>query len=83
VAIREIYAAFLRWSAIMDVPRPASRTPIEHTRHLLAHRPMPGMEADVIDLTETYVNARYGALPATAGDSERMREAWARLRRNG
>ncbi|MER3436485.1 MAG: hypothetical protein C4346_02025, partial [Chloroflexota bacterium] len=83
VAIREIYRAFLRWSVIMNVPRPASRTPSEHAHHLLAHQPVPGIEADVIDLTKTYAKVRYGAVPATAADSERVREAWIRVRRNG
>jgi len=83
VAVREIYAAFLRWCAAMNLARPASRTPSEHAAFLLAHLPKTGIDADVMILTETYTGVRYGDTPATAAESARAREAWARIRRIG
>ncbi len=83
VAVREIYAAFLRWCAAMDLARPASRTPSEHAAYLLAHLPKTGIDADIMILTETYAGVRYGDTPATAADSARARAAWARIRRIG
>lgn len=83
VAVREIYAAFLRWCAARDHARPASWTPSEHSAYLLAHLPKTGFESDIVMLTETYNGVRYGDTPATAADSARAREAWAHIRRIG
>jgi len=80
VAIREAYAAFLRWSQSLGVPRPPGRTPSEHADRLAERLQREDARSALDALTAGYNRARYGAAPASAKDANQVLAAWARLR---
>jgi hypothetical protein len=83
VAIREIYARYLRWSRDRGVPRRAETTPSEHERAVVGRIRGVGAQADLARMTAGYNRARYGAEPATAAEAATVRDAWRRLNADG
>jgi hypothetical protein len=79
VAIRDVYARYLRWSRDRGLPRRAETTPLEHGRALAGQIGDAGANADLGRLTGGYSLARYGADPATAEEAAAVRDAWRRL----
>lgn len=71
VAIRELYARFLRRGADAHLPRAADQTPDEYAPHVAGPPP-----AAVAALTGRYDRARYGDGPATAADADAASTAW-------
>lgn len=59
--------------------RPPAATPLEHAESLAEQR-FP-QAAEVMDVTEGYVLARYGGAPPTAAELLRLRQAVTRVRR--
>jgi hypothetical protein len=78
VTIRRIYANLLRLAAEAGYPRAEAQTPHEYLETL--HEALPGSEADVATITEAYVNARYGQVPDTREELQRIRDCWERVR---
>lgn len=83
VAIREVYARYLRWSRERGVPRRAETTPSEHERAVARRVQGEGARADLARVTSGYNAARYGGKPATEEDATMVREAWRRLSAGG
>jgi hypothetical protein len=83
VAIREVYARYLRWSHDHGVARTPGTTPSEHERELARRLTGAGARADLARLTAGYNLARYGEAPATAEQAAVVRDAWLRLRAGG
>jgi hypothetical protein len=81
VAIRDTYRQFLRWSRDQHLPRDASATPLEHAASMTPHLTNTATVADVTELTDRYLTARYSSQPATPSDAAAARSAWNRVRR--
>ena len=77
--IRYFYRSTLQRAANGGLPRRASQTPYEY-RAALTQR-LPEAEPDIAELTETFVRAEYSPRPVDAGDAQRARRPWDRLRR--
>src|SRR5215216_4144919 len=60
VAIRDVYARYLRWSRDRGLPRRAETTPLEHERALAGQIGGAGAKTDLGRLTGGYNLARYG-----------------------
>lgn len=76
-AIREIYRAFLRWSASRGYQRKKDETPYELQTRLDAA--MPTLEAEVAVVTDAYTVTRYGDVLLDAAEVQRVQQAWAAL----
>jgi hypothetical protein len=81
ISIRRIYTNLLRLAADAGYPRATSETPYEYLDTL--RRALPENEADAHTITEAYVNARYGQVPDTRAELERIRACWQRIRSEG
>jgi len=81
ISIRRIYTNLLRLAADAGYPRATSQTPYEYLGTL--RRALPDNEADVRLITEAYVNARYGQVPDTREELDRIRACWQRIRSEG
>ncbi|MBN1660762.1 MAG: DUF4129 domain-containing protein [Anaerolineae bacterium] len=81
ISIRRIYTNLLRLAADAGYPRATSQTPYEYLNTL--RRALPDNEADAQTITEAYVNARYGQVPDTREELERIRACWQRIRAEG
>ena len=77
-SIRRIYAAVSALAAERGYPRPAARTPYEHLGVL--RQAFPDHEAQVLMITEAYVNVHYGEVPETPEALAEIRAAWQELR---
>jgi hypothetical protein len=80
-SVRAIYASLLALLAAADHPRQPEQTPYEFQP--LAEEALPTREADIADITEAYVRARYGELEASPEELARLQEAWRRVRTDG
>ena len=76
--IREMYASLLDLAAERGFPRPADDTPYEYLDTLRSA--LPGHSAEVSLLTQAYVRARYGELPADNAEWRAVHDAWLRIR---
>lgn len=76
--IRRIYARLLALAAEFGYARPPSRTP--HEFLVALKRVFPGMEEDLVTITEAYVRVRYGTRPETPRQVQQVERAWLRLR---
>lgn len=75
--IRRIYAMLLGLSARLDNPRPASRTPLEFLPQIEAM--FPALSRELTTITEAYLLVRYGEVPESGPDLERVESAWKRV----
>jgi hypothetical protein len=78
ISIRRIYANLVRLATEAGYPRAATQTPYEYLRIL--RRALPGSEADVVVITEAYVNAHYGKVPDSREGLQEIRDCWGRVR---
>jgi hypothetical protein len=72
--IRRIYAMLLDMSARLDRPRPAARTPLEFLPEL--EGVFPALAVELRTITEAYLLVRYGELPETPEDLDKVENAW-------
>ncbi len=78
VSIRRIYANLVRLATEAGYPRTQAETPYEYLPTVC--RALPGSEEDVLVITEAYVNARYGLVPDTTEELQRIWDCWERVR---
>ena len=76
-SIREIYRAFLRWSAARGIARKRAETPYEFRARLDKRLPLAEPELSVV--TEAYTATRYGRVVPNESDVAHVREAWTHL----
>lgn len=76
--VREIYRAFLGWSAQRGVQRRTDQTPYEFLADLAGG--MPEARDDAGAITEAYVPVRYASGPVADTMVEAAQAAWARLK---
>ncbi|MGW8249968.1 MAG: DUF4129 domain-containing protein [Anaerolineales bacterium] len=79
--IRRIYAMLLRLNARLDNPRPASRTPLEYLPQMV--RLFPSLSGDLSTITEAYLLVRYGEMPESTEELDRVEGAWKRISNAG
>ncbi|MBN1266919.1 MAG: DUF4129 domain-containing protein [Anaerolineales bacterium] len=77
-SIRRIYAQLLRFSVRFNVERVKSETPFEFQRRLL--RVAPHLAEDVREITNAYVEVRYGEFPEDPEAIRAVRTAWDNVR---
>jgi hypothetical protein len=77
--LRSLYRRMRQGGARRGVPAGQAQTPYEFGEALA--RTLPAAEQDVKGLTEVYVTAEYGPVPARTADVRRAREHWRRLHR--
>ncbi len=77
--VAHYYRAILRTASEAGHPLRPGQTPSEYQSALGTQR--PELAADLADLTESYVRARYAPVPITSADARRARGLWERLRR--
>ena len=73
--IRRIYARLMKLSARLGTSRPVARTPLEFLPDLQTLFPELPIELDAI--TQAYLRVRYGELPETIEEVQRVEHAWA------
>lgn len=76
--VREIYRAFLQWTAQRGLARRSQQTPSEYLTEIT--RRLGGQGVEVAVITRVYMPARYGAGPVSEAEMEEAQSAWARLR---
>jgi hypothetical protein len=79
--IRRIYAQLMEMSERLGDPRPVAQTPLEFLPSL--EHTFPGREIDLEDITRAYLRVRYGELPETHQEVDRVEESWERVRVQG
>ena len=77
VAIREIYARFLRATAEAGLDRRRAETARHHARRVAGAIATPVVDVRLLD--GTYGDVRYGAAPATAEQRQAVTAAWERV----
>jgi len=75
--IRRIYARLMKLSARLGTSRPVARTPLEFLPDLQTLFPELPVELNVI--TQAYLRVRYGELPETIDEVQRVEHAWAQI----
>ncbi len=75
--IRRIYARLMKLSTRLGMSRPAARTPLEFLPNLQTLFPELPIELDTI--TQAYLRVRYGELPETIEEVQRVEHAWAQI----
>ena len=78
ISIRRIYANLVRLATNVGYPRSRAQTPYEYLKVL--YEALPNSHEDVTVITEAYVNARYGQVPDTREELQRIRDCWDRIR---
>jgi hypothetical protein len=81
ISIRHIYANLVRLATRAGYPRAQTQTPYEYLEVLF--EVLPGGEADLVLITEAYVNAHYGQAPESREELRRIREGWDRIKIHG
>jgi Domain of unknown function (DUF4129) len=76
IAVREIYADYLRWTRDRLIPRGASQTPREHEQIVLRQLGRDISPNALHRLVRVYTVARYGACPATEAEAHEAASAW-------
>lgn len=77
--LRALYRRMREGGMRRGVPVQQAQTPYEYSNALA--RTLPAIEQDVHGLTEVYVTAEYGPVPARAAEVRRARDHWRRLQR--
>jgi hypothetical protein len=75
--VREVYRKLQRWGEKQGYPRPSWTTPSEYCAALSAA--WPALEASFSTITESYLRARYGELPATPDELSAALAGWQRI----
>lgn len=75
--MREIYRAFLAWTAKRGYPRKKSETPYELDTRLHAH--LTFAEPQMSNITEAYTATRYGNIVPDEAEVARIRNEWIAL----
>lgn len=76
--VRGIYAALLHAAAALGHARRPSQTPLEYLPLLVAV--WPGEATPLTEITSGYVGYRYGSVPVSEAELQRMRETLMRIR---
>jgi hypothetical protein len=72
--IRRIYARLMELASKLGEPRPPAYTPLEFLPIL--ENLIPEGKADIQVITDAYLRVRYGELPETNQEINRVEEAW-------
>jgi len=78
--VRQIYRQFLRWAAGIGLPRHISQTPYEFRYRLVAV--LAEVEADIDLITRHYVRTRYGTLPLSEDELQKLKQSWYNVRQS-
>lgn len=79
--IRRMYAQFLLLCEDLDIPRKDSETPLEFVD--TASTRLTERNEDIKLITNAYTKVRYGEIPETDADVEKIQEAWKRILEDG
>ncbi len=79
--IRRIYAQLMQLSAKLECPRPPSKTPLEFLPEL--ERIFPDQRNELQVITGAYLLVRYGELPDTSADVDKVEVAWKQVSEMG
>lgn len=79
--IRRIYARLLKFSARLGKTRPVAQTPLEFLPSL--NNLFPDMSGELDTITQAYVRVRYGELPETVEEVQKVEHAWTRVSTSG
>ncbi|MEN6410437.1 MAG: DUF4129 domain-containing protein, partial [Anaerolineaceae bacterium] len=75
--IRWVYAQLMALCARLNIPRPAATTPLEFLP-VMAHT-LPESHEDLRQITQAYLQVRYGEVPETEDAVEQVLSAWRRV----
>ncbi len=76
LTVRQMYARLLLLAGRAGYPRKPQQTPTEYMRTLSSA--LPSLKGEFADITSAYIEARYGAVPASSGAVEAAASAWRR-----
>lgn len=79
--IRRMYSKFLVLCEDLEISRKESETPLEFV--ISASAQLPDRKQDIADLTKAYEKVRYGEIPETDEDVEKIQDAWKRIEEDG
>jgi len=74
VRIRRMYAELMIIAAKLGNPRPPAQTPLEFLPALV--KTFPEDSAGLSDLTSAYIKVRYGSLPESQEEMDRLESQW-------
>ena len=77
-SIRRIYENLIYLAAVGGYPRDAVETPLEYLLKL--DQAWPENRADIQQITDAYMQVRYGEVPESKAELDVIREAWERVR---
>lgn len=80
-SVRAIYANLLVLLTALDHPRQPEQTPYEYEP--VAEGVLPERQAEIADITEAFVRARYGEMEISAQELAHLQQAWERVRAEG
>jgi len=75
--IRSIYARLLKLGRRLGTPRLASTTPLEYLPLLEGY--FPSLTSDLEVITQAYLQVRYGELPESVEEVQKVEDAWDRI----
>ncbi len=75
--IRQVYAELMELCESLGHPRPEAETPLEFMPRL--EQLFPGLEPEVVVITQAYNRVRYGQLPETRQEVEDVESAWKKI----
>ena len=75
--IRRIYARLLKLGGRLGTPRTASTTPLEYLPRLEGY--FPSLTSDLDAITQAYLRVRYGELPESIEEVQKVEDAWGRI----
>lgn len=79
--VRRVYAQLMALAAALGKPRPQAVTPVEFLPRLVEQFPR---QKDGLDLiTQAYLQVRYGMMPETLGEVQRVEAAWEQIKKEG
>ncbi len=79
--IRRIYGELLELCSQLNVPRPASVTPLEFLPRAVAI--LPDRSRELSTITDAYIKVRYGEVPESRQEVQAVEGAWSRVRQDG
>jgi hypothetical protein len=79
--IRRIYARLLKLSARLGRSRPAAWTPLEFLPSL--KNIFPDLPGELETITQAYMQVRYGELPETFEEVQKVEHAWSKISMSG
>jgi hypothetical protein len=78
LSVREIYQHLLRQGARLKMPREKYETPSEYARRL--GRTIPDSKEPLHEITDLYLDVRYGEHPAEEKQTDKANSIWEKLR---